>query len=447
MVIPMVEKLYFKENKSNKPWLIFLGIVLFLLVFGFSIYGSVSNFFQGLGKTAPEKVFNNTHGEFEIIPHPYMSFQEYYQKVKPAEEKSLLNDYSDLKLNYTLEVPKLEFNYKFYDYEPEYYDYCTGKKLEINFSNSKTLDFKFNYKEETFNYKITLYPDLYYFSSNLKNQDCYFGTDKYTEGFLEDPYNNYFIDAVSKDFISLKNKGYSNDEIVEIATLFVQSIPYGTDSSDLNRYPYETFYEDEGNCLDKSLILVGILKNLNYTSYIILGESDYEYHALVGIVCEDGNIEYTGKDICFVETTIYTPISSEIEIDIEDYIQTSEGDKVYRGVNYGKDLINLFDTKYFEVENIESQLDSIESDLIEIEGKMCKTDCVVCEEGLFGVEFVNWDKSASIFRCYDANKFNSLLKGYNSNIDDYNLLVEDWYKSYYDLEKLMFGNVELIERD
>jgi hypothetical protein len=85
MVIPMVEKLYFKENKSNKPWLIFLGIVLFLLVFGFSIYGSVSNFFQGLGKTAPEKVFNNTYGEFEIIPHPYMSFQEYYQKVKPAE--------------------------------------------------------------------------------------------------------------------------------------------------------------------------------------------------------------------------------------------------------------------------------------------------------------------------------------------------------------------------
>ena len=418
-----------------------------MLIFGFSIYGSVSNFFQGIGKTAPEKVFNNTQGEFVIKPHNYMSFQEYYQKVKPLEEKDLLTEYSGLKLNYTLEIPKLEFNYRFYDYEPEYYDYCKGRKVEINFSNSKKVDFTFNYKDEIFNYKITLYTDLYYFSNNLKNQDCYFDTDKYTEGFLEDSYNNYFIDAVSKDFISLRNQGYSDDEIVEIATLFVQSIPYGTDSSDLNRYPYETFYENEGNCLDKSLILVGILRNLGYTSYVILGESDYEYHALVGIVCEDGNTKYEGNDICFIETTIYTPITSEIEIEIEDYIKISDGNLVYRGVNYGNGLINLFETKYLEVENIESQLDSIESNLIEIEGEICKTDCVICGEGIFGKKFVDWDRSASIFSCYDANRFNSLVKDYNNKIEDYNALIEDWYKPYYDLERLMFWNVELIERN
>ena len=435
------------KKHFNVKFIIFLGIIIFLLIFGFSIYGSLSNFLQGLGKTAPEKVFNNTQGEFEIKSHTYMSFQEYYQKVKPLEERSLLNDYSDSKINYTLQVPKLEFNYKFYDYEPEYYDFCEGKKIEINFSKTKISEFEFKYKDKIFNYKINLYPDLYYFSNNLKDQDCYFDTDKYTEGFLEDPYNNYFMDAVARDFISLKNQGYTENEIVEIATLFVQSIPYGSDSSDLNRYPYETFYEDEGNCLDKSLILIGILKNLGYTSYIILGESDYEYHALVGIVCEDGNIKYDGKDICFIETTIYTPISSEVEIDIEDYIKTSEGEKIYQGVNYGEDLINLFEIKSLEVENIESQLDSIESDLIDVEGKMCKTDCVICEEGLFGAEFINWDRSAIISTCWDANRFNSLIKDYNNKIEDYNTLIEDWYKPYYDLEKLMFGNVELIERN
>jgi hypothetical protein len=435
------------KKHFNIKLIIFLGVILFLLIFGFSIYGSVSNFLQGIGKTAPEKVFNNTQGEFEIKPQNYISFQEYYQKVKPLEEKNLLTEYSGLKLDYTLETPKLEFNYKFYDYEPEYYNFCEGKKVEINFSKSKTSEFKFKYKDNIFNYKINLYSDLYYFSNNLKDQDCYFDTNKYTEGFLEDPYNNYFIDAVARDFISLKNQGYSDDEILEIATLFVQSIPYGSDSSELNRYPYETFYEYEGNCLDKSLILVGILRNLGYKTYIILGESDYEYHALVGVVCEDGNINYEGGNICLIETTIYTPISSEVEIEIEDYIKTSEGDKIYRGINYGKDLINLFEIKYLEVENIESQLDLIESNLIEIEGKMCKTDCVICEVGLFGRRFVHWDRSASIFSCYDANRFNSLLKEYNNKIENYNFLIEDWYKPYYDLEGLMFWNVELIERN
>jgi len=429
VVIHMVEKLYFKEHKSSKPWIIVVG-VLFGIIVLYYLFNQIS--FLSFG-TNPEEVLNQTHGEFTITSHNYMSFQDYYNSLVPKEEKSF---YSDKKINYTLEVPKLEFNYKFYDYDPEYYDYCKGKKVEINFTNPHYSEFQFNYKDKTFSYKINLYPDLYYFSDNLKNQDCYFDTNKYTEGFLEDPYNNNFIDAISKDFISLKDKGYSDDEIVEIATLFVQSIPYGTDYTELNRYPYETLYEDEGNCLDKSLILAGILRNLNYTSYIILGDSDYEYHALVGVVCDKGNVVYQGQEICFIETTIFTPISSEEEIDIEDYVPVSNGNLVYSGVNYGKDLINYFESKTEEVEKIESQLDSLESELNELDEKMCATDCSYCDP--YRIDPIY---------CDDAYEYNRYVKEYNQIIEDYNLLVEDWYKPYYDLEKSMFENVELIEKD
>jgi len=254
------------------------------------------------------------------------------------------------------------------------------------------------------------------------------------------------MDAVSRDFISLKEKGYSDDEIVEIATVFVQSIPYGTDSTELNRYPYETFYENEGNCLDKSLILVGILKNLGYTTYIFSGDSDEEEHALVGIECDKGNINYDNLEICFIETTVYTPISSEQEINIEEYVKTSNGTLIYSGVKYGKDLLNYFDEKQKEINLTEEKLSEIENDLIYLEWDMCETDCVICEEGLFGVEFVDWERSENIKSCYDASRFNRLIKEYNTKIEEYNNLIKEWYVPYYELEKSMFGNLELIER-
>jgi len=389
-----------------------------------------------IGKTSPEEVLNHTQGEFTIRPHNYMSFKEYYSLTKVLEENYF---YTDQKINYTLEIPKLEFEHKFYDYEEKYYDYCEGKKVEINFTNPKYSEFQFNYKNKTFSYRINLYYDLYYFSDNLKNQDCYFDTNKYTKGFLEDPYNNNFIDAISKNFLSLKDKGYSNDEIVEIATLFVQSIPYGTDYKEVNRYPYETLYEEEGNCLDKSLILTGILRNIGYTSYIISGDSGYQYHALVGIVCNDGNVQYEGNDICFIETTIFTPITSNIDIDIDKYLKTSDDFLIYTGVNYGKNLVNYFEIKTTEAENIESQLDSMESELIILENKMCNTDCKNCgsSDGYY----------IDPYYCYDAYEYNRYVREYNNIIEDYNLLIEDWYESYYDLEKSMFNNIQLIERN
>jgi hypothetical protein len=48
--------------------------------------------------------------------------------------------------------------------------------------------------------------------------------------------------------------------------------------------------------------------------------------------------------------------------------------------------------------------------------------------------------------CDDAYEYNRYVEDYNKIIKDYNSLVEKWYTPYYDLEKLMFGNVELIER-
>lgn len=412
--------------KSNKVWIILIIILILCFYYIFN-----QDVFYSFG-TNPKEVLNYTQGEITAKPHSYMSFQDYYSLLKPLEEKTF---YSSLKVNYSAEAPKLEFDYEFYAPKKEHYDSCEGKKIVINFTNPKYSEFEFNYLNKTFDYKVNLYNDMYYFSDNLKNQDCYFDYDKYTEGFLEEPYNDKFLDAISRDFIALKKEGYSDNEIVEIATIFVQSIKYGTDYTKRNRYPYETIYEKEGNCLDKSLILAGILRNLNYTSYIILGNSEDEYHALVGVVCDKGNIIYEDNEICFIETTIFTPISSEIEINIEKYVRVSNGSIIYSGVNYGGGLIKYFESKTNESKKIESQLDSMELELINIYNEMCETDCTYCDDARIDPQY-----------CDDAYEYNYYVKKYNKIIENYNLLIENWYKIYYELEKSMFDNVELIER-
>lgn len=432
-----------KEQHKSRTWISLIFIFISLI---FLLFILVREIFFSFG-TNPKDILSHNQGEFIITLNKEMSFQEYYNLSKPTKEKNLYSEYGKLKINYTLNSPKLEFDYRFYDYQEEYYLPCEGKKIVVNFSNPTSSIFQFNYSDMIFKYKMDLYPDLYSFSDNLKNQDCYFNTNKYAEGFLEDPYNNDFIDAISKNFISLKERGFSNDEIVEITTLFVQSIPYGTDYTKLNRYPYETIYENEGNCLDKSLILVGILRNLGYTSYLILGYSGEDYHALVGLVCDKGNVNYQNQEICFVETTIFAPISLEENITIEKYIKISNGSSVYFGVNYGRNLIDYLDSKGVEIERIESKLDSIDLELIYIEDRMCDTNCVVCLNGFSGMKFVDWEKSESISFCGDANEFNALVGEYNDKLEEYNLLINDWYKVYYDLEKSTFWNVELLKNN
>ncbi len=408
----------------KKFWYWIIGIFLFLIWILFPYISEI-----GYG-TDPEEILNNTYGKITYSFRTPLTFEEYYNLVVP-EPAEFMQSYDNF--SFALEIPKLEFNYS---HEKEYLDYCEGKKVEINFTNPKYVDFEFHYEDNEFNYKVNLYKDLYEFSDALKEQDCYYRSDQYEEAFFKDPYNNQFVGAISKDFISLREKGFSDNEIVEIATVFVQSIPYGTDYTEFNRYPYETLYEKEGNCYDKSILLAGILKNLGYEVYVILGDSEEEYHAIVGLACEKGNMVYNSKNICFIETTVFNPIASESDIGVERFVEVSLEGKIYNEVNYGKQLSNMINRKVKEAEKILVEIDDLYYELLEIEEQMCETDCIICEETIIDIEY-----------CDDAYKYNRLAREYNDLLKDYNPLIDNYYKVYYDLERDLFWNLEFIERD
>jgi hypothetical protein len=430
-----MEDLIQEEKKPNPlMWLLIVIIPLFttMILFMFMTQNINPLYLFEVG-TRPELLISTTNGELSTIQNTFPQFEEYFESIKISQESSPKSS------NYSSESPQLEYQYDFYNKENKYLDRCKNRKIKINLTEPKFSEFTFNYKNETFSYKINLYDDLYKFTDRLKTQDCYFRNQEYINGFFKDPYNNNFIESVGQDFANLRTQGYTNDQIVEIATLFVQSIKYGTDQTSSNRYPYETFFEEEGNCLDKSIILIGILEKLGYETYIILGQST-QYHALVGIACTKGNIIYNEQEICFAETTIFTPITSKVEIEIERIVPMSNGSLIYSQDSYGPELVQLFQTKKTETQQIEAELDTFNFQSENIQREMCRTDCTVCTNSL-----VNFDDQ-TITSCYDAEQFNNLRDKYLELIDRHNNLVEQWYQAYYTLEKSMFGNIDIVQK-
>ncbi|MFH1376252.1 MAG: hypothetical protein ABIH25_01320 [Candidatus Woesearchaeota archaeon] len=404
--------------KKEAVWMILI-ISISLFIGGCDIYSG----------TNPDDIYNFTTSDLVYSEREIESFEEYYDRMTRIyySPKYYSFDYAigaDVRLS--PEINELEL-IPGYD-DDGYLDYCESKYTDINFTNYFEPKYRFNYENYEFSYIIRLFNDLYEFSSKLKNQDCYYGDNYYESRYFDDPYNNNFVDFISRDFIKLRDAGYSDHEILEIATIFVQAIPYDLGDDWSNKYPYETLYEENGNCLDKTVILINIAKNLGFETYLIFGDSENLPHALMGIACEEGNFEYNSKQICFVETTQFTPIGSEGELTNQEYHKFSDG-KTYYENKYGVDLANNLENKYLEIDEIGLELDRIYEKLGEIDEDLAKI-----------TRIFDWQYSQ-----FYVNQYNDLIYEYNSWVNDYSILLEQYYFKIYESQLLMFNNFEMIE--
>lgn len=411
-----------------KPKMNLISLIIFIGLVFFSIFLilkelEISNEFFETG-TDPEELLNYTKGNFEISKISYIPF---YNWIYTEYESNNLTN---------LGKPILGWGDSYYCENRNCSEYCE-KYVMINFSKeSRSNLFEFNYRDKKFAYEVNLFEDVYDYSNEIKEKGCYFSMNRteYVKGYFEEEYNNKFVEAISKKFLELRN--YSNDELVEISSVFIQSIPYWTDYEGPNRYPYETVYEGKGNCLDKSSILGGMLNELNYTVYIIFGVSGETRHAIVGVVCDDGNIKYEGQEICFIETTAFSPIGDENDIKIEGYVQISEGNNIYHEKSYGKRLAKNLQKNYELMRELDSQLQEIKEKLLLLEKKMCETDCGNCDSS-----------KPDIYYCDDAEIYNSYILDYNRDVKKFNSLYEQLMEIYYNTNKLLFDNLLHINQE
>lgn len=127
--------------------------------------------------------------------------------------------------------------------------------------------------------------------------------------FASDPYDDQLVKNISDAFFSLsKEYGLEEDKIPGLCVSFIQSLNYTSDliSSGYDQYPrfpYETLYDNGGDCEDTSILSVAILQEMGYDVVLL----ELPEHMAIGLKCdpetEGKSFEYNNNHYYYLETT------------------------------------------------------------------------------------------------------------------------------------------------
>jgi hypothetical protein len=114
-------------------------------------------------------------------------------------------------------------------------------------------------------------------------------------------------DQIFSDLLKELNKvrllqGLSDDEYLELMTVYVQSLRYESLEQNPAKFPVETVIDGAGDCDDKSLLLAGLLVREGYS--VALLSFGPESHMAIGVGSYDYLYKKTGY--AFIETTNYS---------------------------------------------------------------------------------------------------------------------------------------------
>ena len=130
-------------------------------------------------------------------------------------------------------------------------------------------------------------------------------------------YDLFASDQLSKPFVKEvtgklarygKRSGLRNSEIPYFIVAFVQHLPYTVDDvttgfDEYPRFPYETLYDNGGDCEDTSILVSAMLHELRYEVALL----HFPGHMAVGVACRPaaGQLHYRhrGRRYCYLETT------------------------------------------------------------------------------------------------------------------------------------------------
>lgn len=182
--------------------------------------------------------------------------------------------------------------------------YSASSLITENTSNSDKSARIYSWDYNGYSWKLTLFLDeeLYNsYSSRTRNRDY--------DLFASDPYDDWLIENIADTIYSLSNEyGLDESKIPELCVSFIQSLNYSSDlaSSGFDQYPrfpYETLYENGGDCEDTSILSAAILQEMGYD--VVLFE--LPEHMAIGIKCDSGHegtsFDYGGKAYYYLETT------------------------------------------------------------------------------------------------------------------------------------------------
>ena len=165
-----------------------------------------------------------------------------------------------------------------------------------------TRDFVWQYGGRSFTLAFDLHPDTYeLFRQRQRTRDY--------DLFASDFHSKPFIQEITRKLADYGTaSGLSDAEIPYFIVSFVQNLPYTSDDlttgfDEYPRFPYETLYDNGGDCEDTSILASAMLHELRYDVALLL----FPGHMAVGFECraETGQHRYRhhGRRYCYLETT------------------------------------------------------------------------------------------------------------------------------------------------
>ncbi|OGI31006.1 MAG: hypothetical protein A2271_05115 [Candidatus Moranbacteria bacterium RIFOXYA12_FULL_35_19] len=336
----------------------------------------------------------------------------------------------------------------------------------IKLENPKEIEFAWEYNKQQYKLSETFYGSLYSFYSGSPKIFSY--QRELPENWEKDYYamflkNNPADDSISKIASAIKNLGeqkkLSDDQIVELALTFVQSIPYDHARAEQilsgqgeTHYPYETLYENKGVCSDKSFLFANLLKELGYGTALLSYEN--EKHMAVGILCP---VEFSSYDsgYCYAETTssgfrigmipdIDSQKGSAVPMEKKNYSSDSElsqfdaknlgtpeifpvsEGKTYSGIANSLALAKKIDALSQEIKILEKNLTAQKNDFTQDENKLLEM-----EKKLKKLEKKkDYEEYNDLVEDYNdlLKKYKKKIKTYNEQVDLYNQKI-NYYNS------------------
>ena len=166
-----------------------------------------------------------------------------------------------------------------------------------------TREFSWQYGGRTYHMALDLQADTYEMFRERERRRDY---DLFASDYLGKPFVKDITARLARHGTA---SGLRNSEIPYFIVSFVQNLPYTADDvttgfDEYPRFPYETLYDNGGDCEDTSILVSAMLHELRYEVALL----HFPGHMAVGFACRPAAgqpyYRHLGKRYCYLETTV-----------------------------------------------------------------------------------------------------------------------------------------------
>jgi len=294
--------------------------------------------------------------------------------------------------------------------------------------------FSWIFKDRQYSINLTLSPETYTFlrSRELNNCNPSSPRESFYDSLISDTSDDSAVSSITSQFNTYRSTyQLSNDHLLDLIISFVQAIPYKTEGRKA-KFPYLTLFEASGDCDDKSILLISLLRESNYSASLL--HYPNLLHVAAGISCPESQIE----QFCFLETTsigFYVGDSPS-----PAYLSPTSIFHLSNGTQYS--LVQFHETEREEVDHKALIIEAKKNNYNE------KTELYNQKRDLYNARLADYEEKLDVYESdpteENYNAANSSLTSLNSLVPVINSLAEESNTLSEEINSLVTERNELI---